>query len=76
MAKKFLNRSANLNLTCPKCGHKFQKTLGQLESDDKWPCPGSCGVTFDRSSFAQEIAAIEKKIEDFGRDISRAFKKK
>ncbi len=56
-----------LELECPKCGHKFEKTLGWLDRNRKFKCPTNCGGTFEYSG--SEISDIRKRLEQLGKDI-------
>ena len=73
MARYRLPRDKALSIRCPQCGHKFQKTLGSLESERHFSCPG-CGGLFEQQGFSRALKAQEDAIEKLRRDIRRGLK--
>ncbi len=72
---QWLNRDVPIDLTCPNCRHQFSKTLRELESDQKFPCPG-CRMMFSPRNFKADLQAVEKKLDDFKRDLRKIFRNK
>ncbi len=67
--------SAEVTVTCPKCAHEFQETIGRLKDDPKIPCPG-CGVVlnFESKGLRDGIEEVEESVEDFRRSIGKMLK--
>ena len=65
---------ASLSIKCPKCGHKFKKTVAALKGKGNI-CP-KCGVVFDTSKFRRGVADADRAIEKFKRDLAGSFKMK
>lgn len=70
------NRNAKLPITCPNCSHKFEKTLGWLESNDNFACPTDCGNTFDTNQLIGKIDKSLQGLENSLRDTIRGINKK
>ena len=62
-------------LTCPQCGHQFEKTLGWLEAHREFPCPTGCGQGFalKGDDIGQAKQALLKLREQLGK-LSKPFK--
>lgn len=56
-----------LEFPCPKCGKAIRNTVGWFRRTDV-KCP-SCGLPFDTTKFAAEIAKAEKAVDDLRRDL-------
>jgi transposase-like protein len=60
--------SQRLPITCPKCGHKFTKTVGGVKRKPQFACPG-CGHNFDAKQMLAGFKKAEEAIDDFRRKI-------
>jgi len=67
--------SADIELTCPKCAHKFKQQLGGLKNDPDIPCPG-CGelIHINAKGLRDGIKSADKSVEDLKRKIGKMFK--
>lgn len=67
--------SSDIELTCPKCAHKFKQRLGRLKNDPDIPCPG-CGalIHIDAKGLRDGLKSADKSVADFKRDIGKMFK--
>ena len=75
MVSRFrFDRTKPIDLTCTQCGHKFPKTLGEMEADDRFACP-ACGVAYQPSNVSAEIQSAEKQVDKFRRNIGRMSRK-
>jgi len=64
-----LDREAVFDLTCPKCGHKFEQSTGRMRAKPKFSCP-KCRQLFDAKKLN---IAIEKTVEDIRSEFRRAL---
>lgn len=55
---------AELEIPCPKCGHKTKRSIGSLKRDPNIDCAG-CGVSFgvDLTEFNKGIRKVEEQLE-------------
>ena len=75
MVSRFrFDRTKPIDLTCTQCGHKFSKTLGEMEAEDGFTCP-ACVVVYQPSNVTAELQSSEKEIDKFRRNIGRMFRK-
>jgi transcription initiation factor IIE alpha subunit len=65
--------SADIELTCPRCGHKFPKLLKDLKSGADFKCPADCGLTLQPADFKSKIEEMEKVVADFDEKSRRIF---
>lgn len=74
MAKGFFDKHV-LSIPCPQCGHKNEKAVGWLKSNQRFTCV-SCGVGIDLESdqFRREMGKVDRSIKDFQREIERLNK--
>ena len=65
MAKGFFD-DQTLDIPCPDCGKKAEKSVGWLKANKKFTCSG-CGQTIDLQSdqFRRELAKAEKALANF-----------
>lgn len=68
-----LNDAAEVPFTCPKCGHKFTKTVGELKADAHFACP-VCQAGFDASNFNADIQKADNMLDDIRRKLGRLGK--
>jgi len=72
MAKDLLGASdKKLTLTCPKCGKKFQETLGRLDGNNEFRCP-NCALLFKPDKPVSIISSVDEALKKAG----KAFKKR
>ena len=71
---KYFDTNKSLDLTCPKCSHKFSKTIGSINREKQFPCPGCGNVTFDAEKLIRGLQDAEKSIDQLARDFKRIFK--
>ena len=64
-----VDRRANLDMTCPQCGHAFSMTVGNYDDNTEFNCPG-CGVRFLR-----EGKTLEKHVNDAIKRFRRNIRK-
>ncbi len=59
-----------IGVTCPKCGHKTEKTIAWLKTHDKLTCAG-CGsdVVIDSERLFAGIKEAEKAVAKFRKSI-------
>lgn len=66
---------AELDIPCPKCGHKTKRTIGSLKREPNIDCAG-CGATFDVDltkfnegvrKAQQQLEALKKTLKGFGK---------
>jgi hypothetical protein len=69
---EYLNKTAEIPLTCPKCGQEFIKTVGDLERDPQFFCPKDCGAVFDGAPFLEEA---EKALKNAAATLQREIDK-
>ena len=69
---EYLNKSAEISLTCSNCGHEFTKTVGDLERDPQFPCPKDCGAVFNGAPFLDEA---EKALKNAAATLQREIDK-
>jgi hypothetical protein len=50
---------AEIDLTCPQCGHKSMKTIGWIKANDAFTCDGCCDCiqVLTAMSGVQQLAA-------------------
>ena len=60
-----------VEITCPKCGHKSEESVGRLKTDG-YTCP-ACGYTCDPSELARAIKEVEDSVEKLKREIAKNF---
>ena len=65
-----LDPDAGIPIECPKCGHHFEKSIGWIQANPKFTCPG-CGQPFDAKQLLSGLKDADKIIDDFLRDIGR-----
>jgi DNA-directed RNA polymerase subunit RPC12/RpoP len=62
------------SVTCDQCGRKFEKTVGEINSNTKITCP-ECGRGFDTKPVqadlkkAAESDGLSKTVEDVARKL-------
>ena len=71
---KYFDTNKALDLTCPECSHKFSKTIGSINREKRFPCPGCGKVTFDAKGLIKGLEDAEKSVDKLARDIKRMFK--
>ncbi len=67
--KGIVNDDATITLTCPRCGQKFPKTVGELKREAEFLCP-HCGATFENERGAADFKSVEDSLREFGRGLS------
>lgn len=62
--------NASIEIECPKCGHKFEQTIGRLKSDPEMPCPG-CGtsIQFQAEGLRTALDEVDDATAKFKRNI-------
>lgn len=67
--------SASIELTCPKCAHKFKERVGRLKNNPTLPCP-KCrsAITIKAEGLRDGLKAAEKSIADFKASLGKRFK--
>jgi DNA-directed RNA polymerase subunit RPC12/RpoP len=67
--------STNIELTCPKCSHKFKQRIGRLKNNPNITCPGCAAlILIDANVLRQGIKSAGKSLDDLTRDIGKLFK--
>ena len=66
-----VDKNASVPIACPKCGTKFHKTIGWIESNKEFSCDNDdCEVVFNAEDFVQDLNNAEKKaIKDLQKSI-------
>ncbi|UOK72992.1 phage terminase large subunit family protein [Ancylobacter polymorphus] len=68
--------NAEIAVPCPQCGHENKETLGRLKHDPQIVCGGCAEViTIDSSELKESLQAVDKKLADFRRNLSRLGKR-
>ena len=63
-SKKWLDRKELIRITCPKCGRRFSKMLGELESEHRFTCPAvGCDHMIRPVDFKTGLKAVEKELD-------------
>jgi hypothetical protein len=66
------NKSAEIPITCPQCGHQFTQTVGSMERNPKFPCPKACGAEVDASGFIEDAQkAVDNVTATLNREIGK-----
>ena len=65
------NRNERIPLTCINCGHKFSKTIGWLEDNGDFLCPGGCG---DLHDVGHIMGTINKTLKDGIKSLGKNIK--
>lgn len=63
-----------VNITCPKCDHKYKKTIGWLKANDHILCVCGVDIRFDKSKFTAPLQEVDKAFDDMKRKL-RGFGK-
>jgi uncharacterized C2H2 Zn-finger protein len=63
-----LDPAARFSIECPKCGHKFERSIGGVKGKPIFSCP-HCGQLFDGKDFNAGVKQVDKAIDDFVGDI-------
>lgn len=66
-----------IELSCPKCGHKFSERLGKLKTNPQIPC-GGCGVPIqiEADSLNTALGQVDESLADLRRTIDSFNKKR
>ncbi len=69
----FLNLdAAEIELTCPQCGHQFKETLGRLKNDPKLVCPGcSSTIAIEAEGLRDGLESAQESVADFAASIQK-----
>lgn len=65
MSQMAFDNSARIDMTCPKCEHKWSVRLGDMR-DASLRCP-HCQTEIDTVPFAKEMESAERKLRTWGR---------
>lgn len=67
--------SKQITLSCPKCGHKSQETLGRLQDNPRLVCR-KCGVTIavDADDFRRIVSGAEREIDNIIDSIKKSLR--
>ena len=62
---------ADIELSCPGCGHKMTKTLGWITSHKELVCTG-CGetITLETDQLARDLKKVDKLLDSFPKQIT------
>lgn len=64
-----------IELTCPKCSHKFKESIGRLKDDPQIPCPGcSAVIEINAKGLRDGLESADKAVADLKGQIGRLFK--
>ena len=67
--------NVQVDITCPKCSHKFKERLGRLKNNPLLHCSG-CGTEIQVNATGQNgLAPGLKKVDDAFSDLQRSLKK-
>jgi len=70
-----LDPTAQVPLSCPKCGQQFKKAVRELQGGAHFPCPnGNCEVVFNPADFAAALKEVDESIDQLARDLGKMFK--
>ena len=61
-------------VTCPQCGYRIMKTLGEYEAQEDFRCPG-CNLLIKVTDI-RGIQAFKNRISELQRNMRRMFPKK
>lgn len=70
MSKLFADRV--VDVACPKCGEKVDKTVAWLEAHPNFTC--GCGQIFDAAKLLLVIEDVEKARDELRRKLNRTIK--
>ena len=62
-------------VTCPQCGYRIMKTLGELEAVDDFRCP-DCGLLIKVEGLRETLQEHRQVIDKLRRNMRRMFPKK
>ena len=62
--------NANLDLPCPGCGTKHQRTVAWLKAHTEIPCDCGATITVDSSKLHDGMKGVEKALSQFSRKIT------
>ena len=68
-----LNFDANpIQMTCPKCEHKFEESVGRLKDDPALTCPGyGATILIKADGLRDGLEKAEKSLADLARSIGK-----
>jgi hypothetical protein len=58
-----------IELTCPQCGHKHQKTIGWLKANDNFACVCGINIVLDTDEFVKSLREIDDALDRIPRNI-------
>lgn len=61
--------NAPFTFSCPKCGHKIEKTVGWIESNRHYTCTCGQRIDFDTDEFRQSEANVERALKNAFKDV-------
>ena len=69
---KYFDPRKSLDLTCPECSHKFSKTIGSINLEMLFLCPGCGNVMFDADDLIRGLKDAENAVDKLAREIKLA----
>lgn len=65
----------NLNIPCPQCGQKVEKSVGWIKANDSYVCPGCSGlVSLDKQGLIAGLNSADKALDAFRKSIRKLGK--
>ena len=62
-----------IDISCPHCGKKHQKSLGWLKTNDHIACDCGVRLDFEKTQFTAGMGEVEKAFTDFERSGTSAI---
>ena len=62
-----INNNAKLDITCPQCNAKFNKTIRELKGSGV-KCP-KCGFDVETSNFKKGMDEVDRELKTFQREL-------
>jgi hypothetical protein len=72
----FIPESSTVPVTCPKCGHQFEESVGRLNHEDTIDCPAGCGASLDTRDAREALRIINEANDRLGEDFDRINRRK
>jgi hypothetical protein len=68
--------SSTVPVTCPKCEHQFEESVGRLNREDSIECPAGCGASLDTRDAREALRIINEATDRLGEEFDRINRRK